>query len=884
MESARRDLPSGTITFLFSDIEGSTPLLEELDTSTYRELIEQHNRLLRQAFASHGGIERGTEGDSFMVVFENAPSAVRAAVAAQTAVSEATWPESADLRVRMGLHTGEGVRGADDYVGIDVNRAARVAAAAHGGQILISDSTRALSERTLAETVTMRDLGSHRLKGLQDSERLFEVVVEGLAVDYPPPRTAGIGSVHLPSRLTSFVGRTAEIEDLRDRLASSRLITLVGPGGTGKTSLAVELGRNVAQEFSDGVWFVDLAPLNDADLVESAIANALGLATKSSRSTLDLIESHLSQRELLLLLDNFEHVLPAAQTVSRLLSSSDRLHVVTTSRSRLNLYGEHTYPVPPLPVSGDDHGAVSLFAERARSVRPDFSLDDDNAEIVSEICRRLDGLPLAIELAASRVRLLDLTEILERLEQDVAVLSADSMDLPERHRTLERLIGWSFDLLGPTEREFFARASAFVGGFSIDAADAVCNPAAELGAETLGLISSLESHSLVRRAAAPGTSRFEMLETIRDYALRQAEEGGSQQETQRLHLEHYRRLAELAEPHLMSSSQTDWLERLDLEQGNLRQALRHAVDSRRVDEGLKLAASIWRYWFERGLLREGREWLEALLALEDGSDSDISYRARAYSALGGLVYWLSDAEATENAYGEALRLYQMGDDEGAIAEAWYDYAYAASMKGDLEEAKARFGASINAARESGDPALVARNQIAFGLHATVEGRPGEAVSLLESALETLREGDDVFNTSFAFGALGQAYMAAGDLDKGRSALLQALEISANTGNLPVIGAGLRTVALIRSSTGNHLEAVRLIGAAEVLEEETGAESPMPKEASVDLGAMRRELGEEAFQKAMEEGRTMTVEDTVEYASKVIDSLRGDRSAGSGLPT
>ncbi len=525
MTSPGRELPSGTITFLFSDIEGSTPLLERLGTSNYRGLIEKHNRLLREVFSEFGGVERGTEGDSFMVAFESAPSAVQAAVSAQKAIAGADWPESAEVRVRIGLHTGEGVRGADDYVGIDINRAARVSSAAHGGQILVSESTRVLSEHELPEGVMMRDLGHYRLKGLHRPERLFEVVVDGLTGDFPPPLTAQADSVHVPVRLTSFIGRQAEIDKLLALLAQSRIVTLTGAGGTGKTSLAVEAGRKAAARFADGVWFVDLAPLDDVSQLESAVTGALGLSTKSQRPTIEILEDHLSGRQLLLILDNFEHLLPGAELVARLISAAPHLTVLVTSRTGLNLYGEQVFPVPPLGVPesfavGDPDqvagtGAVALFVERAGAVRPDFSLNADNAEIVSDICRRLDGLPLAIELAASRVRVLDVDEILERLDQRLPVLPTGEANRPLRHQTLERLIGWSYDLLRPTERRLFERLSIFVGGHTIEAADSICNPAGELGIDMLEGIASLEGHSLIRRIPAVKPARFEMLETIR---------------------------------------------------------------------------------------------------------------------------------------------------------------------------------------------------------------------------------------------------------------------------------------------------------------------------------------------------------------------------------
>lgn len=877
MTEPGRELPSGTITFLFSDIEGSTPLLERLGTGTYQELIEHHNRLLREVFPRFGGVERGTEGDSFMVAFESAPSAVLAAVSTQKAIADADWPASAEVRVRIGLHTGEGIRGADDYVGIDINRAARVSSAAHGGQILLSDATRVLSEHALPEGVRVRDLGEYRLKGLERSERLFEVVVDGLAADFSPPRTAEVGGIHVPSRLTSFVGRQAEIEALLALLAQSRLITLTGPGGTGKTSLAVEVGRQAAAQFSDGVWFVDLAPLDDADQLELAVTSALGLSTKSHRPAIEILQDHLSGREILVILDNFEHLLPGADLVMRLIDTAQHLKVVVTSRSGLSLYGEQVFPVPPLGVpesaaAGDvdqvaEAGAVSLFVERARTVRPDFSLNAHNADTVSEICRRLDGLPLAIELAASRVRILDVDEILERLDQHLPVLPTGETNRPLRHQTLERLIGWSYELLSPSEKALFRRLSIFVGGHTIEAAESVCNPAGEVGIDTLEGIASLEGHSLIRRIPTAAPARFEMLETIRDHALSLLRETEDWTTQAKRHLRYYRDLAELAGTHLMSASHVDWLERLDREHANLRRALRTALDSGLEEDGLRLASSIWRYWFDRGYLREGRDWLESLLAGEHNTES--MALGKGYTALGGLLYWLSDTEGTERAYERALGIYRALGDEEAIAEGLYDYAFSANLRGDLAEGEKRFEASLDAARKAGLSNLIARNEMSFALHATVEGRLGEAVADLERVLEVFRETQDPLHTAWALEALGQAHIALGDFDRGKARIQEALRLATQTMNLPIIAANVRAIANIQSRIGNHLESVRLTGAAEALEAETGGRSPLLDSETADLEAARAVLGEVVYQRALDEGSAMSTQEAIDYLWRVI---------------
>ena len=877
MEASSSQLPTGTVAFLFSDIEGSTRLVEELATSDYRDLIEEHHRLLRRVFADTGGLERGTEGDGFLVVFRDVPSAVKAAVEVQRSLIEATWPEDREVRVRIGLHCGRGIPGGDDYVGSDIVRAARVAAAAHGGQILISDSTRALSERSLPDDVAIRYVGEYRLKGLDSPERLYQLVINGLPNEFPPPRTADVNAAHLPRRLTSFIGRRSELTQLLALLENHRLITLVGPGGAGKTSLAVELAQEAATEFSDGAWFVDLSGLSDPTLVESAIATSLGLREKSKQPASEILVDHLVSRQLLLVLDNFEHLLAASDSVANLLALAPSLRVVITSRSRVNLYGEQTFPVPPLALPDPDSEdlseiataeAVTLFIERSRAVKPDFSVSSENVALITRICSHLDGLPLAIELAASRMRLLTLEDLLERLERRMPVLTASETNRPERQQTLQRTIQWSYELMSRVERDLFTRLAIFSGGFTLEAAEAVCNPDGELEIDTLDGLASLEDQSLIKQRPVKGSSRFEMLETIRSFGRDLLTSSNAFDEISTRHLNYYRTLVECAEPHLMKQGQAEWLERLEIEHANLRGALHTAVESSEAESGLRLASSLWRFWFKRGHLREGRRWLENLLALDQ--DSVSIERAKANTALGGLAYWMSDAETTEKAYEAALTLYQQIGDEEAIARALYDYAFAAAMDNDQEETRKRFNASMSAAERVDSASLIAQNQIWFGLEALTRGDPQAAASLLEEALETFRKIDDRLYTSWAVGSLSQAYIDLGRLQDANAAFLESINLSSELRNSPVISSALRAFARRLATMDRHYEAATLTGAASTIEADTEAGSPLLTVDSADLEATREALGEEAFSKATAEGRIMTAQEAFHYAKRYLE--------------
>jgi predicted ATPase/class 3 adenylate cyclase len=869
-----RALPTGTVTFLFTDIEGSTRLLEELG-ERYRAVQDDHFRLMRAAIAEGEGAEIRTEGDAFFVVFHTAPQAVQAAVAAQRALADHHWPHGEPLRVRIGLHTGEGILGGDDYLGIDVNRAARIAAAGHGGQVVLSEATRALAEASLPAGVSLRDLGRHRLKDLARPERLYQLVIDGLPAEFPALKTLDARPNNLPAQLTSFVGREEAIATVKALLADARLLTLTGPGGTGKTRLALQVAAEVLADFADGAFFVDLSAITDPGVVPSEIAGALGMAEEPGRPIVESLKDHLRDRELLLVLDNFEQVPDAAPAVLGLVEAAPKLKVLITSRAALHLYGEREIPVPPLLLPDPAHlpdltslsqyEAVALFIERAAAVRPDFAVTNENAPAVAELCVRLDGLPLAIELAASRVNLLSPQTILARLEQRLPLLATTARNVPERQRTLRGAIDWSYDLLDEPERRLLARHSVFAGGATVEAVEAVANPGGDLGVDALEGLASLVDKSLLRRTeTAGGEGRFGMLETIKEYAGDRLAESFDAADTARRHAEFFVALVEEAEPHLTTAEQVTWLDRCEREHDNIRAVLRRSLKGGDPQTGLRIVAALWRFWQQRGHLREGLQWAEDILAMT--SDPPTPARARAHSAAGGLAYWLSDMEKTARHYEAGAAIARELGDRRLTMEATYNLGFIPLASEDPESARPLFQDALAIARELDDPEWIVpmMGDLAF-VEGVATGNYAEAIPLLEEAIEMARKLGHRFRLADDLTALGRAYVMTGDLDGARRVLREGLGLLVEDENLPLIVTSIFFYAALAGAEGRHERATRLWAAADELRESIGGAPSAVMKLEDPTGAARKAIGDEAVDRAVAEGRAMDLDKAVAYA-------------------
>lgn len=619
-------LPTGTVTFLFTDIEGSTSLLQRLGDA-YPAVLEEHARIIRAAVEGAGGTVVSTEGDGSFCAFGSAPEAVEAAVNAQRELQTNTWEHGEAVWVRMGIHTGEGVLGGDDYVGLDVHRTARIADAAHGGQILVSDTTRSLVGGRVPHGTRFRDLDLHRLKDLERPERLHELLIDGLEQHFPPPRSLEARD-NLPTELTSFVGRASEMAEAAELLTRSRLVTLTGAGGAGKTRLAVRTARSVRERFPDGVWFVPLEQMSDPTLLADAVVEGLGRRYTSGDAYAQLVQ-HLSGQQTLLVLDNFEHLIPEAATaVSDLLRDCPHLRILVTSRAPLHVTGEQEIRVPPLSgpetdrngpeAEPRDHPAVQLFVDRARAVRSEFELTAENAAAVADITQRLDGLPLAIELAAPLVNLLPPQAILERLEERLDILSGGPADRPQRQRSLRAAIGWSYELLDGAHRRLFEELGVFVGGASLTLIERVCAEDGDVHGLLAGLRALLDQSLLVRQED-DDEPRFLMAATVREFALERLEVRGDQGAIRRRHAEAFRALASEAETGMAGAEEARWGALIDREFPNLRAGVTWALSVGEVELALPTIVSLNQYTQLRHR-EEVARWAETAIELP-GADS-----------------------------------------------------------------------------------------------------------------------------------------------------------------------------------------------------------------------------------------------------------------------
>ena len=911
--------PTGTVTFLFTDVEGSTKLWER-HTETMRTALARHDEILRRAIEVHGGHVFKTVGDAFCATFSTAFDALESALAAQRALLSEPWQtEIGALRARMALHTGTAEQRGGDYFGPAVNRVARLLSAGHGGQVLLSSSTQELVRDQLPTGTWLRDLGERRLKDLSRPERIFQLTAPDLQSEFPPLRTLESYPNNLPAQPTPLIGRGREVEEVRERLRSTevRLLTLTGPGGTGKTRVGLQAAAELADEFEDGVFFVALAAIADPALVAPTIARTLGLTESANQSPEDLLKGYLRNRQTLLVLDNFEQVLESAPLLDELLSAAPGLTILATSRIPLKLYGEHEFPTLPLSLPDPEslppverltqYEAIRLFVERAKAVKPDFSLTQENASAVAEICARLDGLPLAIELAAARIKLLPPQALLSRLGNRLKLLTGGARNVPERQRTLRSAIEWSYGLLDEGEKILFGRLGVFSGGAALEAIEAVCDAQGDLPVDVLDGVSSLLDKSLLRQEeGAWGEPRFVMLETIREYASEWLEASGEAEELRRLHAEYFWALSEEAEPGLKGPEQEMWFERLELEHDNMRAALSWAIERGEGELGLRLAGALWRFWWAQGYFDEGRRRLEEVLAKGDGATTRIkaldgvawlaneqgdldraeaaadeglrldveagiggSAAASLRGTLGDVMQQRGDPERAKELFEESVRLYRKAGDRWGVALILGGLGNLFNDRGDYERAKEFYEEGLALSRALGQAELHSAYLISLGHVSLLEGDYERATALNEEAATLLQERGRKVGLEFAFDNLGWAALFRGDDEQAEILHKESLELCRELGDRYIGSESLEGLACSAASRREGERAARLFGAAWALREAVGYRV-VPRERALRepyLAAARDSTEETEWEEAWEEGRKMTFEEAVSYALK-----------------
>ena len=910
------DLPTGTVTFLFTDVEGSTRLLERLG-DRYTDVLTAYRRLLRAACQKRGAREVDTQGDALFVAFPRAKDAVAAAVAAQQAMSEHPWPEGTGVRARMGLHTGEPLSAETGYIGLDVHRAARICAAGHGGQVLLSGTTRELIENDPAEGITLRDLGVHRLKDLAQPQHLFQVVASGLASDFPPLKTLDTLPNNLPRQLTSFVGRGREMAEVKHLLTTTYLLTLTGAGGSGKTRLSLQVAADVLDQYPDGIWQVEFAAIADPMLVPQAVASALSVPEQPGRSLTETLADYLRPQSTLLVLDNCEHLLSAcAQFAAALLQACPTLRIVATSREALGIGGELTYPVPSLSLPDPkqrlslenllQYEAVRLFVERAVVSRPQFAVTGSNVSSVVQVCTQLDGIPLAIELAAARVKVLAVEQIAARLRDRFQLLTGGGRTAPPRHQTLRAAMDWSYDLLSDRERTVLSRLSVFAGGCALEAAEAVCGGEGAEGSDVLDVLTALVDKSLVHVETQGEEARYRLLETVRQYGRDRLLEAGDAIEMRQRHRNWHLSFAEQADTKLRGPEQALWARRLEAEFDNLRAALEwSAQDESSPEPGPRLAWSLMWFWNTCGYVIEGRQWLEKMVSRAIGASPAL--RARVLCGAGALSEKLGEYEHARARLAGSLDLFRRLDDAwgaalalhflGHVASAQDNFALVTSMfeeslalfrgtgdkwgcaltldcwgsavcrQGDYDLASSLFEQSAALSRERGNRWELYGPVSGLGVVAAARGDYVRATALLEESLAMARETERKAAILTATLRLGRVVFGQGNCERAAALFKESLVLRKERGDKDGIAACLDALAGVAMAQERLEKAARLFGAADVLRDAIHTVVSPAQRAEYDrhMATLRARLDETALAAAWVEGRAMTLEQAIEYA-------------------
>jgi predicted ATPase/class 3 adenylate cyclase len=884
------EYPSGTVAFLFTDIEGSTKRWER-DTAAMWAAVERHFTLLEDAITCQSGVLFKTIGDAVQAAFPSVPGAVAAAVAAQSALQTEDWGDLGPLRVRMAIHVGEAIPRDGDYLAPSLNRLARLLGTGYGEQILLSEAARSLAESRLPPGCDLLDLGSYRLRDLLQPEHIYQLRGPGLIVDFPPLKSLDRHLHNLPAQPTALLGRESEVAATRALLEQdgARIVTLTGPGGTGKTRLGLQAGAELIETYADGVWFVPLAAIADPALVVPAIAQPLGVREIPGEPLLTTLQEYLLKKHALLLLDNFEQVTGAAPAISALLAACPSLQVLVTSREPLRITGERELPVPPLslpterqardlpPATLLEYSAIRLFVERAQAHKPDFTLSEATATDVTAICRRLDGLPLAIELAAARVRVLPPKQLLSRLNARLNVLTGGNRDLPARQQTLRAAIEWSHDLLDPAEQALFARLAVFSGGCTLEAAEAICGASGEFALDILDGLDSLTQKSLLRpEDGAGGELRFTMLETIREYGLERLDATDEAEAVRRSHAGFFLVVAETAEPQLTSSEQVDWLNRLGAELDNFRSALGWLEDIHEVETRLRIAAALWRFWWMRGHLAEGRGWLERVLT--EGDDLPPAVHARALSGAGILAESQGDYGRAKVLHEKALSLWCDIEDQIGIASSLTSLAINADALGDDDRATDLHTQALMLWRELDDELGIAGSLNELGSLSIKRGEYKAAEDLLTQSLELTRRSGEVSALGTVLETLGVLAFHMEDYDRAIALYQESLNVWRELDDSRMIAYGLANTGEAKRHQGDLVRAETMFQESLSLFRELG-DKPGTAFTLYHLGKLAL-MRHDAATAASRFKESLVLRQDVGERSAVVESLEGLAQAAS----
>lgn len=924
-------LPSGTITFLFTDIEGSTSLWERFPEQM-QEAVARHDALLNQMISQAGGIvlkDRG-EGDSFFAVFRKAAAAAAAACGLQRALCLEPWTTPSPVRVRVALHTGEAQLRAGDYYGATVNRCARLRAIAHGGQILLSKATHGAIGDELPQGARLHDWGKQRLRDLTEPEHVFQLLPPDVPPTLTPLKSLSVFP-NLPFPLTRFIGREQELAKVKLLLEESRLVTLTGLGGCGKTRLSLQAARELTDRFSDGICFVELSSLNEPALLVQTVAGALGVRQAPERADdadgaaaplLEQLCDFLQPKAVLLILDNCEHVRAAcAGLVQALLQHCVHMRVLASSRQRLGVVGERTLSVPPLSLPRSDKlggggrallkavsasEAVQLFVERAAFHRPGFALTQANAHTVAQLCQQLEGIPLAIELAAARVSVLSVAQIGQRLHDRFKLLSGEAAPSPPHQRTLQAAMDWSYDLLTQEERLLLGRLSAFAGRFSLEAAESVCSDKGLIRSQVLDALAGLAEKSLVLVEGVADHGRYRLLQTVRQYASHKLQT----EEVAPLHDRHRDwalQLAEAGEPQIQGPDQVQWLEALDHAHDDLRSALQWSLQHEHTEAALRMAGALWWFWLVRGYWVEGESWLQNALA--QGAPTPRVARAKALNGLGVLQWRLGKYEEATQTLDHSLRLYQDAQDRQGMAYVLNNLGLVLHRQGDNARAVSSLEGSLALFRQLDDARGIAYALNVLGLVAHRQGNQAEAAALCEECLTIRRRLQDVRGIALVLRLLGNVMLHRGQhrraaaLHRESLSLFEGLRdkwgIANSLGNLAMVAhhqghnaraqqlfrqsltlhwelgeksavaACLEGMARVACAKGDMVRTAQLYGSAQALRQALQAPMPAAEQVGFEryIASAKSKLGKATFTAAQEQGRKRPLEQTISYALK-----------------